>query len=79
MSDYRPIACDRHDIYEVAILRSRPLRLSWHQQGTTRHATVHPRDLIVADGAEWLIAEDSDHGSLRLRLDWISHTEVVEN
>ena len=83
LNHYQPIACDRHDIYEIAILRGQSLRLKWRQQGQTHQRTVRPRDLVIADGAEWLIADDPDHSGLesvlRLRLDWINHAEVLGN
>ena len=85
MNHYQPIACDRHDIYEIAILRGQSLRLKWRQQGETHQHTVRPRDLVIADGAEWLIADapgdaDSESGlRLRLRLDWINHAELLGN
>lgn len=73
MSDYRPIDCDRHSRFELAIIRRRRLVVAWREPGGTDHVeTLHPTDLETAAGEEFLIAaRDDDGAKRRIRLDRI--------
>jgi transcriptional antiterminator Rof (Rho-off) len=72
MSDYQPIACARHEALELAILRGQWLRLELDGTGPdAAQLLARPFDLVIADGAEWLLARAADGGERRLRLDHI--------
>lgn len=75
---YQPIACGRYSEYEVAILHHQRLRLAWRDRHGARHlAVVTPEDLQTRDGAEFLIARDSQGDTLRLRLDRITACDTL--
>lgn len=78
MLPYKPIACHLHDIYEIAIMRATPLRLTWRQGDEGHCEIVQALDLRVADGAEWLLVENSSGERLSIRLDWIRRAHPVE-
>ncbi len=72
MTDYRPIDCGLHSEYELAIMQGRRLTLRWREAGgEARRETLLPLDLVTRDGAEYLLAEDSDGRRLEIRLDHI--------
>ncbi|MEL7451657.1 MAG: transcriptional antiterminator, Rof [Pseudomonadota bacterium] len=79
MSDYKPIDCGLYSRYELAILRRQRLLLSWRDARSLVHLeVVEPHDLETCKGAEYLLASAGDGRKLRLRLDHISQTRVME-
>ena len=79
MSDYKPIDCGLYDRYEIAIMHRQRLLLSWRDAQSMAHLeVVQPRSLETSRGAEYLLAEAKDGRRLRLRLDHISQTRIVE-
>ena len=76
MTDYKPIACDLHSEYELAIMQGRSLRLSWRDGQQARcNSTVMPLDLYTHAGAEFLRVRDAEHREHDIRLDWIRACE----
>lgn len=72
MSDYRPISCADHSVLELAAMRRQRLRIRWRDDSGRIHAqTLLPVDLVVKDGAEYLLARDSGDIEHRIRLDRI--------
>ncbi|MDP2432542.1 MAG: transcriptional antiterminator, Rof [Pseudomonadota bacterium] len=55
-ADYLPIACATHERLEFAVLRRRPLQLTWLGEDalSTFHEQVLPLDVETRAGAEWL-------------------------
>jgi transcriptional antiterminator Rof (Rho-off) len=90
MSDYRPIACDLYDLFEIACLRRQRLLVRWRRgsepdfssskEGRSDDAEqeIEPLGLVTRDGAEWLSARDLKGRSLALRLDWIAGARPVQ-
>lgn len=80
MTDYRPVSCEVHSLYEEAILFRRALRLSWKTpEGAMRTDLVRPMDVVTQDGEEFLIARTESGEELRLRLDCIRQVEQMES
>jgi len=75
MSAYRPIDCDLHDLYEIAVLRRQRLAVRWRdEQGRLREDVVAPTDVETTAEGEFLVATDSCGSRLRIRLDRIVGT-----
>ena len=78
MTDYQPIACDLHSQYELAIMQRRRLWLSWQDaQQATHTDMVSPLDLYTRAGAEFLRVRDQEDRIQDIRLDRITHWELV--
>jgi len=77
MSDpYIPIACLLHDQYEIAIMHKQRLMIRWSDESDASHtASVLPKDILVREGQEFLIADGPDGEALRIRLDKITLPE----
>jgi Rho-binding antiterminator len=76
MSDYRPIACARHEALELAILRRQWLRLDLDDtEAGSAPLLALPLDIGIAEGAEWLLVRDAGGRERRLRLDHIRGLE----
>lgn len=70
---YQPIACALHDEYEIAIMHKKSLNISWIDSSEeVRKAIVHPKDILVKDKQEFLIADTQENGELCIRLDKIT-------
>ena len=73
---YKPIACSLHDEYEIAIMRKKHLEIKWLDDGDKKHsAIVLPKDILVKNKEEFLIANTHDNEELRIRLDKITLIE----
>lgn len=72
---YQPIACALHDQYEIAIMHKKQLKISWSDGGEQQSAWVLPKDILVKDSQEFLIAESPDKKQYCIRLDRISLLE----
>ena len=69
---YIPIACSLHDEYEIAIMHKKHLAIKWLDEGAALHtAKVLPKDILVKDKQEFLIAITQDNRELCIRLDKI--------
>jgi len=78
---YKPIACGDYDIYEIAIMKHRQLRLEWQDvEGELCKQTVTPLALKIIEGAEYLLYEISNtgdkHSNQKIRLDKINSAEL---
>jgi transcriptional antiterminator Rof (Rho-off) len=74
LSGYRIVDCDRHDLYEIAILRRRRLLLNWlDEDGLAHLEVVMPTDLETTPEGEFLVGTGSCRQQLRIRLDRIVH------
>jgi transcriptional antiterminator Rof (Rho-off) len=73
---YKPIACALHSEYEVAIMHKKQLSIKWLDEHNEIHrAVILPKDILVKNGEEFLIAEAQEGSLLRIRLDHISLQE----
>jgi Rho-binding antiterminator len=68
---YQPIACALHDEYEIAIMHKQQLNIKWSDDDGQHTAKVLPKDILVKDRQEFLIAESLDKAELCIRLDKI--------
>lgn len=76
-NQYRPISCALYSKFELAIMHRQQIKLVWQEQDQTRIATVKPLDLKTRKHQEFLIAEDHQGQTLRIRLDYIRSQEFV--
>jgi len=82
MSDdetYTPIDCGVYSEYELAIMHQRRMRLHWQdEEGTDHVESVMPKDLKTEEKREYLLAEQQDGTTLKVRLDHIKKAAVAE-
>lgn len=71
MTDYRPIDCSLHDRMEAAAVLRTPVRLTWRVGEGMQNGEGRITDILVRDGAEYLILE----GCAEVRLDRIETFE----
>ena len=70
---YKPRACSLHDEYEIAIMQKRHLIITWLDDSGFSHSDkVLPKDILVKDRAEFLVANTKDDKELIIRLDKIT-------
>ncbi len=70
---YKPIACSLHDEYEIAIMHKKHLNIKWSGDSDEQHtAKVLPKDILVKDKKEFLLANTQDNKELCIRLDKIT-------
>ena len=74
---YIPIACSDYDIYEIAIMQNKNLKLKWMtEQGVIHTECLTPQKLLIINKAEYLIV-DSEITD-KIRLDKIRQVEILE-
>ena len=71
MSDYKPVSCDAHSGYELAVMQRTATLVRWQEGESIREARLLPLDVETKDKEEFLVAEDPDRKQLRIRLDRI--------
>ncbi len=72
MSDYRPIPCERHSEYELAVMRGQWLLIDGESgRGEERGLRCLPVDLTARSGEEFLQVRTADGELLEFRLDRI--------
>lgn len=70
-TDYRPVACDLHSQYELAIVQRRKLQLTWSEDNVTYNQAVFPTDLQTVNHEEFLVCRLDSGEPRRIRLDRI--------
>jgi Rho-binding antiterminator len=75
MTDYKPIPCTEYDVYEIAIMHGRKLRLIWREANVIYWQIVKPLDLETRNGEEFLIFRAMDEKTFSTRLDHIRKIE----
>lgn len=74
-TEYKPISCANYEVYELAILQHRRLRLAWSADAgnVVYDHVVTPLDLKTSGGEEFLILRDAEapDTTTELRLDRI--------
>lgn len=78
-NEYKPIACAIHDRIELAIMRARPIELSWTDPGGRQHTrTLTPVATLTRAKEEFLRVEDRSGQQWEIRLDRlrISHSAL---
>lgn len=74
---YRPISCEVYSEFELAILRRRRLRLTWHAGNVCYSLPVLPLDLETRAGEEFLHCLLPSGERTRVRLDRIERLEPM--
>ena len=73
---YQPIPCALHDEYEIAIMHKKHLRIKWSDDRDEQHTgDVLPKDILVKDKQEFLVADAENGEALCIRLDNITILE----
>ena len=73
---YRPIACALHDKYEIAIMHKKHLTIKWLDENGTFHTDkVLPKDILVKNKEEFLVATTQGNKEICFRLDKITLLE----
>ncbi len=65
---YQPIACALHDEYEIAIMHKKQLNISWSDNEGLHTVRVIPKNILVKDRQEFLIAESRSKKTHCIRL-----------
>jgi transcriptional antiterminator Rof (Rho-off) len=72
MTDYRPIACELHSQYELAIMQNRFVQVVWNAGADeVKQERLKPIDFLVSHGEEFLLLEQEDGNKTKIRLDHI--------
>ncbi|MEJ2308430.1 MAG: transcriptional antiterminator, Rof [Gammaproteobacteria bacterium] len=71
MSEYKPVACDMHSLYELAVMQRTAALVRWRQDDSVREERLLPLDVETRNREEFLIAETPGHETVRIRLDRI--------
>ena len=75
---YQPIPCAIYSEYELAIIRQYQLQLVWCDENNIEHISrVTPLDLQTENHAEFLIAQDHEKQTLKIRLDYIRQYRIL--
>lgn len=76
---YKPISCDLHSQYELAIMHKNTLCLTWLEEGEAVTKTdITPLDVQTKNKAEFLIAKTPEQDELVIRLDHITQMHVLK-
>ena len=78
-TSYKPISCDLHSQYELAIMHKNKLCLTWVEEGESVTKTdITPVDVQTKNKAEFLIAKTPKQDELVIRLDQITKMHVLK-
>ena len=72
---YQPIPCALHDEYEIAIMHKKHLRIRWSDARGETYRLVLPKDILVRDKQEFLVADAGNDEEICIRLDNITLLE----
>ena len=75
MSDYQPVACALHSEYELLAMRRAKVEIVREDDGATLRGIVS--DILVHDGAEFLLLECGAGERVEIRLDQIDRYEAL--
>jgi Rho-binding antiterminator len=75
---YKPVSCDLHSQYELAIMHKNKLYLSWLTNGETiTESNISPLDVQTKNHAEYLIAVTAANKNIYIRLDHIIEMRIL--
>lgn len=76
---YKPISCDLHSQYELAIMHKSRLGLTWFEEGKLVTKTdITPVDVQTKNKAEYLIAHTASEDTFSIRLDRITQMRILK-
>ena len=72
MSDYKPVECAAHSLYELAVMKQQMAVIRWEDE-TGRHSdTLLPLDVVTENSEEFLVVSTpGGETPFRIRLDRI--------
>jgi len=80
MSDeYKPVSCEVHSQYELAIIRGHTMRITWQVTNSKSITEIlKPYDVITSQNSEYLLIRDTNGKDKKIRLDKIieAHTDI---
>jgi transcriptional antiterminator Rof (Rho-off) len=71
MSDYKPVSCEAHSIYELAVMQRKSALVRWQDDSGISEEQLLPLDVETQNREEFLVARDSEGSPVRIRLDRI--------
>lgn len=71
MSDYSPVSCEAHSLYELAVMQRKRVFVRWQDSDGVKEMRLHPIDVETKNREEFLVALDTKNETLRIRLDRI--------
>jgi transcriptional antiterminator Rof (Rho-off) len=71
MSDYSPVSCEAHSLYELAVMQGKSVLVRWQDSEGVNEMYLLPIDVETKNREEFLLARDSENVTLRIRLDRI--------
>ena len=71
MSDYSPVSCEAHSLYELAVMQRKSVLVRWKDSDGVKEMRLLPIDVETKNREEFLLARDSENVTLRIRLDRI--------
>lgn len=75
-TDYKPIACANYDQYEIAILHTAKMHLTWQTGNVIYDQVITPLNLRTAHGEEYLILRLASGETVEVRLDHIRRSKA---
>ncbi len=76
MSDYKPVSCEAHSIYELAVMQGTTALVRWQDDDSVKEVRLQALDVETKNREEFLVARNSDNETLRIRLDRILSFET---
>lgn len=75
---YKPVSCELHSQYELAIMHKNKLHLTYQSEShSSVSSIVTPTDVQTKNKAEYLIAVTSSGENLCIRLDHIIEMRIL--
>ena len=76
--DYKPVSCETHSEYELAIMRRQQLQIIWQVQPDKSITEIlKPYDVMTSQGSEYLLAKNAKGKNKKIRLDRIIEAHPV--
>ncbi len=74
---YKPVSCEQHSQYELAIMHKKKLQLVYKDENSsTISDIVTPIDVQTVNKAEYLVALSSENKKFHVRLDYIEKFNI---
>ena len=71
MSDYTPVSCEAHSLYELAVMQRKRVLVRWNDSHGVKEMHLLPTDVETKNREEFLVALDRSNETLHIRLDRI--------
>ena len=70
---YLPISCSLHDEYEITIMHKKHINIEWSDNAGVQYTgKILPKEILVKNKQEFLVANTEDGNELCIRLDRIT-------